>query len=87
VGLSFLRAHAGLLDKRYGLHIDPRIRHPQDWALGLNPLDTPLSGSSVGAAVTGTLRGNAFRLGKCLLQEGSCRWHGGTADESLRPRS
>jgi hypothetical protein len=53
VGLSFLRAHAGLLDKRYGFFVDPRVRHPQDWALGLNPLETPMAGSSVGAAITG----------------------------------
>jgi hypothetical protein len=55
VAMSFLRAHAGLLDERYGLYIDPRVRHPQDWALSLAPIETPITGSSVGASITSML--------------------------------
>jgi hypothetical protein len=63
VALSFLRAHAGLLDERYGLYIDPRVRHPQDWALGLAPLATPMTGSSIGAAIVGTFSKSYACLG------------------------
>lgn len=55
VALSFLRAHGGLLDERYGLYMDPRVRHAQDWILGLSPVAIRISGSSIGAAIAGTL--------------------------------
>jgi hypothetical protein len=65
--MSFLRAHAGLLDERYGLYIDPRVRHPQDWVLGLAPLETPMTGSSVGAAIVGTFSESYTCLGTQAL--------------------
>lgn len=54
VALSFLRVHASVLEKRYGFYLDPRIRCAQDWLLGVSPVDTPMSGGSVGAAVAST---------------------------------
>jgi hypothetical protein len=54
VALSFLRAHASVLEKRYGFYLDPRIRCAQDWLLGVSPVDTPMSGGSVGAAIAST---------------------------------